>query len=284
MRSVLLLLFFPLIGLSQQLEYVDFLQIDARLDFNNELQKVEGSYNVKFQVLKSIDSIYLDAKSMRITNVEERKLRVVANENKIWIYGPFDQGKSYSTDFRYEAFPAQTLYFTEDQIWTQGQGKYTSHWLPSIDDMNDKIEFDLTVVARGDVRVIANGTLSTTTPIEDKVAWHFDMERPMSSYLAAVVVGDFAMKRDTSNSGIPLELYYKPEDSLKAEPTYRFTNEIFDFLEEEIGIDYPWQNYKQVPVRDFLYAGMENTTLTIFSEAFVVDSIGYNDRNYVNVN
>ncbi len=39
-----------------------------------------------------------------------------------------------------------------------------------------------------------------------------------------------------------------------------------------------------MPVHDFLYAGMENTSLTIFSDAFVVDSIGFNDKNYVNVN
>jgi aminopeptidase N len=23
------------------------------------------------------------------------------------------------------------------QIWTQGQGKYTSHWFPSFDDVNE---------------------------------------------------------------------------------------------------------------------------------------------------
>ena len=79
-------------------------------------------------------------------------------------------------------------------------------------------------------------------------------------------------------------MYFTPKDSLKVEPTYRYSKEIFDFLETEIGVPYPWQNYKQVPVRDFLYAGMENTTLTIFSQAFVVDSTGFNDRNYVNVN
>jgi aminopeptidase N len=33
-----------------------------------------------------------------------------------------------------------------------------------------------------------------------------------------------------------------------------------------------------------LYAGMENTTSTIFSEDFVVDELGFNDKNYVNVN
>jgi aminopeptidase N len=55
-------------------------------------------------------------------------------------------------------------------------------------------------------------------------------------------------------------------------------------LEQEIGVKYPWGIYRQVPVRDFLYAGMENTTSTIFSQDFVGDSIGFNDRNYVNVN
>jgi aminopeptidase N len=37
-------------------------------------------------------------------------------------------------------------------------------------------------------------------------------------------------------------------------------------------------------VEDFLYAGMENTSCTIFAQDFVVDEIGFNDRNYVNVN
>ncbi len=106
----------------------------------------------------------------------------------------------------------------------------------------------------------------------------------MSSYLVAFAIGDFDKKELVSNSGIPIELYYKPSDSLKVEPTYRYSKQIFDFLETEIGLPYPWQNYKQVPVRDFLYAGMENTTATFFSEAFMVDSIGFNDRNYVNVN
>ncbi|HPE83440.1 MAG TPA: M1 family aminopeptidase, partial [Aequorivita sp.] len=106
----------------------------------------------------------------------------------------------------------------------------------------------------------------------------------MSSYLVAFAIGDFDKKDLVSNSGIPIELYYKPSDSLKVEPTYRYSKQIFDFLETEIDVPYPWQNYKQVPVRDFLYAGMENTSATFFSEAFVVDSTGFNDRNYVNVN
>ena len=79
-------------------------------------------------------------------------------------------------------------------------------------------------------------------------------------------------------------MYYYPKDSIKVEPTYRYTKQMFDFLEEEIGVAYPWQNYKLVPVHDFLYAGMENTSITIFSDGFMTDEIGFSDRNFVNVN
>jgi aminopeptidase N len=43
------------------------------------------------------------------------------------------------------AKPKQTMYFVGSesndnvQIWTQGQGKYTSHWFPSFDDVNEKV-------------------------------------------------------------------------------------------------------------------------------------------------
>ena len=76
----------------------------------------------------------------------------------------------------------------------------------------------------------------------------------MSSYLVAFAVGDFSKKTIASSSNVPMELYYPTSDSLLIEPTYRYSKRIFDFLEQEIGVDYPWQNYKQVPLKDFLYA------------------------------
>jgi aminopeptidase N len=110
------------------------------------------------------------------------------------------------------------------------------------------------------------------------------MQKPMSSYLLALVIGDFRNKVIASKSGIPLQFFIQPKDTAKFESTYRHSKTIFDYLEKEIGFKYPWQVYKQIPVEDFLYAGMENTSCTIFAQDFVVDDIGFNDRNYVNVN
>ena len=189
------------------------------------------------------------------------------------------------SDGREEVASSGLSHQSPSQVWTQGQGKYTSHWLPSIDDMNDKIEFDISIKAAPQFQVIANGQLQPHDSIDDFYKyWRFDMTQPMSSYLAAFVVGDFDKKVVHSNSGVPIELYFEPKDSLKFETTYRYSKEIFDFLVEEIGVPYPWQNYKQVPVHDFLYAGMENTTCTIFSNQYVIDSTAFVDKNYINVN
>ena len=270
--------------IAQQTEVVDFLRIAATVQPKLQTSTVEGRLDVSFRMKKDADSVYLDGIGMHILQSVNPAVRVSASDDKVWFHGKFQDSVEYTASFDYVATPRQAMYFTGDQIWTQGQGKNTSHWLPSIDDMNEKIEFDLSVIAAPGKTVIANGKLLAVEHGADSTRWQFDMKQPMSSYLLAVVVGDFNKISMHSESGTPIELYYTPSDSLKTEPTYRYTGEIFNFLEKEIGVAYPWQNYKQVPVRDFLYAGMENTTATIFSEAFVVDSIGFTDRNYVNVN
>jgi len=228
--------------------------------------------------------VFVDAKNMTLRYFSADGIEAEATDDALIFRGNFKAGQTYKVNFSYTAEPKQTLYFTGNQIWTQGQGKYTSHWLPSIDDMNDKIEFDIQYFAEKGETVVANGKLYDSVLLPPSKTYRFDMQKPMASYLVAFAMGNYKKRETVSNSGVPIELYLSEEDTANFEPTYRYTKEIFDFLETEIGVPYPWQNYKQVPVRDFLYAGMENTTATIFSEAFVVDSIAFVDRNYVNVN
>ncbi|WP_426430046.1 M1 family metallopeptidase [Winogradskyella sp. HB-48] len=290
---IVFLLFISVFSYAQQTDYVDFLKCEALIHFKPDSSKVyaEGKYILK--ILKDVDSVFLDAKDFKFNMMlpyywENNAFRYSHDGSKIWMIGDFKKDNSYDFWFEYQATPKKALYFVkrnnESQIWTQGQGKYTSNWLPSIDDVNDKIEFDLYVTSDENFEVIANGKLTDKQYYDSTITWYYNMQKPMSSYLVALVIGKYNKKTETSKSGIPLEYYYYPEDSLKVEPTYRYSKQIFDFLEEEIGFAYPWQNYKQVPVHDFLYAGMENTSCTIFSDAFVVDSIGFNDKNYVNVN
>lgn len=286
-----ILLFFSIISLAQQTQNVDFTKIEAEVTPNAIEKSVTGKGIYHFKVLSAIDTIRIDAKNMQFTEVtlNNKPINFKNNQKELLLFEGFKKGKNVLS-FYYEAQPKQTLYFIGEnenlQIWTQGQGKYTSHWLPSFDDVNEKVVFDISVIFRNDFEVVANGVLQNKT-INSKgshYTWQYKMQKPMSSYLVALAIGKFDKTQHISASGTPLLNYYKPIDSPKYASTYKDSDQIFNFLEKEIGYNYPWQIYKQVPIDDFIYAGMENTSLTLFAQDFVVDTTGFNDQNYINVN
>jgi aminopeptidase N len=97
-------------------------------------------------------------------------------------------------------------------------------------------------------------------------------------------IGKYEIKETKSKSGVPLRQYYYPEWKDRVEFTYKYNDKIFDFLESEIGVPYGWESYSQIPVQDFMFGAMENTSATLFGDFFEVDSRSFNDRNYVSVN
>lgn len=274
---------------AQQTQNVDFKSVSGQLLLNSKEKIVSGAVDFQFEVLKDCDTISLDAKNMEFSNVKinDKEVVFINTSKHLKIVFPFTKSQNHLT-FNYTVKPKQALYFVdtendEVQIWTQGQGRYTSNWFPSFDDVNEKLIFNLGISYDAFYQVVSNGVLKQKTPNGNLIHWQYQMEKPMSSYLLMLAVGKFDKKEFKSKSKIPLEYYYEPKDADRFEPTYRYSKRIFDFLEKEIGMKYPWQINRQIPVRDFLYAGMENTTTTLFATRYVVDSTGFCDRNYTNV-
>ncbi len=289
-----LLLLWGIALAAQEQPAVDVLRAWIAVEPDPVRKSVDGRAEYSFKILEPSDSVYLDARAMDFDQVllNGRKVKYRNLQTGISLYKRFKKGRTYQLRLDYHARPIQGVYFIgwgdsipdNNQVWTQGQGKYSSHWVPSFDDMREKVEFDLRITFDDRYEVAANGKLVGASASGGKKSWQFDMRHPMSSYLLAFAIGKYAKQSLKTASGIPVHLYYYPSDSLKVEPTYRHSRRIFDFLEQEIGVPYPWQEYRQVPVRDFLYAGMENTGCTLFSDGYMVDSVAFIDRNYVNVN
>ena len=289
MRYILFL--FSWICIAQQAVKVDFISAKAEISLNDTTKSVAGAIKYEFNVISTIDSIRIDAKNMEFESVfiNQKKVSFKNSKKELVLFEGFKIGSNVLS-IKYIAKPKQTLYFigSKDennlQIWTQGQGKYTSHWLPSFDDVNEKLVFEISIVFDANYKVVSNGILESFVKISpDFTQWNYKMKAPMSSYLLMLAVGKFDHKTEKSNSGAVLENYFEADDANKYATTYKHSKQIFDFLENEIGVKYPWEIYRQIPVRDFLYAGMENTTSTIFSQDFVVDETGFNDLNFINV-
>ena len=289
-------LFLSYIAVAQQIKLVDFTKSCGIITLNTTEKSISGHVIYEFKVIKAIDTISIDAQKMTFKNVLLNDQSVVYknSEKQLQLVGPFDKGK-YKLELDYKATPKQALYFVGDfkasgeskipsQIWTQGQGRYTSNWYPSFDDVNEKVVFNLEIAFDNGYQVASNGILKSKKEQDGKTFWRYQMNKPMSSYLLMLGIGQYDIYKDKSKTGIPLEMYLEKTDASKYKTTYQDSKEIFDFLEKEIGVKYPWKVYRHIPVRDFLYAGMENTSSTIFSSRYVVDSVGFEDRSYTNVN
>ncbi|KIA99431.1 M1 family metallopeptidase [Flavobacterium sp. KMS] len=294
-----LFFFFSLFSFAQQTQYVDFKSVLGEITINTADRSLSGNVIYDFDVLKPIDTIKIDAQNMSFSNLKINGNEIIfINTNKqLQLIFPFQKGK-HTLTFNYSAKPKQALYFVGNfdstqgdksddvngQVWTQGQGRYTSNWFPSFDDVNEKVVFNLNITFDKNYKVISNGLLKNKLENGNSIVWQYRMQNPMSSYLLMLAIGKYEEKELKSKSRIPLEYYIENNDISRFEPTYRYSKQIFDFLEKEIGVKYPWEIYKQAPVRDFIYAGMENTTATLLSTRYVVDSIGFEDRKYTNVN
>jgi aminopeptidase N len=286
-----LFLFLSTFAFAQQTKSVDFKSVLGNITINPIEKTVSGTVTYDFEVVNPIDTIKIDAQNMTFSEVElnQKNILFQTNGKELLLIYPFQKGKN-SVQFSYKAKPKQTMYFVGSeatnnlQIWTQGQGKYTSHWFPSFDDVNEKVIFNMDITFDSKYQVLSNGVLKSKVESKDVTHWSYQMKKPMSSYLLMVAIGKFDKNVIKTKSEISLEMYIDPKDAQKQEPTYRYSKEIFNYLEKEIGVKYPWKIYRQAPVSEFLYAGMENTSTTLFTTRYVVDAIGFEDRSYTNVN
>ncbi|MCC5917884.1 MAG: M1 family metallopeptidase [Cryomorphaceae bacterium] len=276
---------------------VDYHHLDLDLEVFPFEQKVEGTVTLTFQPLRPlVDSLWIDAPKMTIKSVKQNNRLMVFAQNIDGFFvmadAPWERGRTYQLEIRYEANPRKGLYFSgwidgslDGQVWSQGQGIDNRHWIPHFDALNNKLTTDITVRFDSAYQVISNGALAEKKQLPNgKTQWRWVMDKPHSSYLIMLAIGNFKYFDSQSQSGVPIRQYYYPEWEDNKGWVYKHTEGIMDWLESETQTTYPWVNYKQVPIRDFIYGAMENTTATIFKDAFYTDSIHFDFRNYLFVN
>jgi aminopeptidase N len=286
-------------GAAMREHNLDFERMRLSVEFEPEKGLVKGKITHFFTPIRAtVDSFYLDGPGITIKeaklNGKDIKYKTDANGISFFPSTILKWGEKDSLAITYEATPRKGLYFigwndpnnlSRKQIWSQGQGIDNRHWFPCYDTPNDKLLTEVYVKFNKDYKVLSNGVKVTEKETKDgNKLWHYKMNHPHQSYLVMLGIGKYEIKESKSKSGVPMYSWYYPEWKNRVEWTYKYNEKIFDFLESEIGVPYQWETYSQIPVQDFMFGAMENTTATLFGDFFCADSRGYNDRNYVAVN
>lgn len=149
------------------------------------------------------------------------------------------------------------------QIWTQGELESSSVWFPTIDQTSQKTTDEISMTVPGKYVTLSNGRLAAQKKNADGTRTDtWKMELPHSPYLFMMTVGDFKIYHDKWRDK-EVNYYLEPKYAPYAKDIFGFTPEVIEFYSKILGVDYPWNKYSQIVVRDYVSGAMENTTATL---------------------
>ncbi|MEJ6775884.1 MAG: M1 family metallopeptidase [Crocinitomicaceae bacterium] len=243
------------------------------------------------------DELILDAKGMIINSVELNKKRMNFEYKedflKIFLDRKYTRDDEYTVIINYVACPDEReiggskaitsdkgLYFInpkgEDnnkmpQIWTQGETESSSVWFPTIDSPNAKTTQEIFITVEKKYTTLSNGRLLTSKVTADgKRVDHWKQELPHAPYLFMMGIGEFKVVNDSytklDGSKMEVNYYIEPEWESSAKAIFGETPEMIKFFSEKLGVEYPWDKYHQIVVRDYVSGAMENTGAVIFGD------------------
>ena len=278
---------------------VNFLHMAVNVTINPYKGQVDGEVTHTFTPLRQkVDSVAFNAVSIDIKHayLNGKPVPFINNGKMVTTCpsSPLLLNTIDSVRFVYQATPPKGLYFVgwddstgraRKQVWSQGQGYGNRYWIPIYDHQNDKMTTETTITFDDHYQVLSNGNLVGVHENGNGTkTWHYRMDHPMSSYLVMIGIGRYGIDSLKTSSGIPVHLWYYPDQKDRIGPTYRHTLEMFNFMKQETGLAYPWHSYSEIPVRDFIHGAMENTTATVFGDFYYVNSREALDQDYLNAN
>jgi aminopeptidase N len=102
----------------------------------------------------------------------------------------------------------------------------------------------------------------------------FQLTPPMSTYLVAFIVSDFANINDTDDKHL-YRIWAREDSVTQAEYGLSVTPDIIQFMEEFTNIPFEFQKLDQAAIPDFSAGAMENWALVTYRLVLVIISYYY---------
>jgi aminopeptidase N len=276
----------------------DLQNIRTHLWFNVEQRAVRGEVTESVAMLREgvsdlkFDSVGLDIKSVSLDG-NSATFSATPTDLIVTLEHPATLGEKHEILIHYEGRPNKGLYFIlpdknypkqPTEVWTQGEAEDTRYYIPLYDYPNDRTTSEMILTVPAAWITVSNGKLmSVQVEPDGEKTWDWKQSEPLSTYLISAVAGEF-VERDDSWRGIALRYVVPRGNESKIEPTFGRTKEMLDFFASKIGVPYPWAQYAQTALDQFVAEGMENTSATsITTNSLVNPLLAAEDREGADV-
>ena len=263
-----------------------------KVDFNFDKKELNGEAWITAKPYFYDSSTFvLDAKAMLIHTItlQNKKLDYHYDGYQITInlHKKYTKEETFTVYINYTARPekvkekgsdaitaAKGLYFINasgidknkpTQIWTQGETEGSSCWFPTIDAPNQKTTQEIYITVPNKYVTLSNGELVNQTKIGANRTDYWKLDQKHAPYLFFLGVGEFEIIKDTYKN-IPVNYYVEKEYAPYAKQIFGNTPEMMQFFSEKLGVEFPWNKYSQIVVRDYVSGAMENTTAVVHGE------------------
>ncbi len=268
---------------------VSHYKISPRIDVTKSV--FEGSVVIDFKALRATRVLELDSVDLAISKVslvsDGKSLRYsLDSKNGLLtielpqVLGP-DQAQSVQIDYSGPiGSQHEGLFRVDDPYNHQRPPLYFTHFeplfarkfFPSNDEPYDKATTEVIAeVNEPQYSILSNGQKVSDEVYKDQngISWRkarWVMEKPHSSYLVNLAVGEFGNLSDNL-SGVPLNIYVAPDKTKDVALALDVLKGSLRFFEDFYKVPYPWPAYAMVGIPSFQWGGMENTTLTSMRES-----------------
>src|SRR6201993_613154 len=260
-----------------------------KLKFTPDLEnaKFEGDETIAVNVLKPTSQITLNAVDIDFHEVtiesggtiqkatvapEKEKEMVVLSVEKPLAAGPATIHITYTGILNSEM---RGLYLGKDDqgrryAATQFESTDARRAFPSFDEPDYKATFDITAIAnQGQVAVSNYKVVSDTPGPGDKHTVRFATTAKMSSYLAALVVGNFEYIEGEAD-GIPIRVYATTGKKEMGKFALESAQHILTYFDKYFAMKYPYPKLDLVGFPDFSAGAMENTGCITFRDLLLL--------------
>ena len=263
----------------------DLQEIRTHLWFNVEQRQVRGEVSESVAALRDgISELKFDSVDLKIESVEvdgkTAKFSILPKQLVVSLVRPAERGERHKVLIRYEGQPKKGLYFIlpdknyphqPKEVWTQGEAEDTRYYVPLYDYPNDRTTSEMLLTVPAAWITVSNGRLVGVKDESDGMkTWDWKQSEPLSTYLLSAVAGEF-VEREDSWHGVPLRYVVPHGEESAIEPTFARTKEMLDLFSSRLGVPYPWQQYAQTFVDEFVAGGMENTSATTLTTRALVN-------------
>ncbi|NUP24442.1 MAG: M1 family metallopeptidase [Streptomyces sp.] len=232
----------------------DVTHYDLDLAYEPEEEHVSGTATLTARATQDLSAFDLDLKGMDVEDVKVEGKRARWNragqELTVRPHDDLADGETFRVTVRYSGTPAtitdadgskEGWLPTEAGALALGEPVGSMAWFPANNHPSDKASYDIEVSVPEGFEAVSNGELLNRTTKDGRTTFRWRTTEPMASYLATLAVGDYVIRRFTTDSGLPVYAAVTPDQAGPGRKAIDRIPEVMDWAEDNFG-PYPFSS------------------------------------------